>query len=71
MATKTKSDDSSKLTFEEALEGLEKSAEALKKDNNSLEFALKSFEEGIEFYNHCNKILTSAKQKIEVYNKNL
>ncbi|WP_037372275.1 exodeoxyribonuclease VII small subunit [Anaerovorax odorimutans] len=70
MAIKTKESDVSNLTFEEALEKLEKSAEALKKDGYSLEDAMKNFEEGIEYYNYCNKILTMAKQKIEVYNKN-
>ena len=63
MATKAK------LTFEEALEKLELSAENLRSDNVSLDDALKSFEQGIEYYNHCNKILDEAQQKIEVYNK--
>lgn len=57
------------LSFEEALLKLEASAECLKKDNVSLEEALKSFEEGIVYYNKCNDILNDAKQKIEVYSK--
>ncbi|QIB69409.1 exodeoxyribonuclease VII small subunit [Aminipila butyrica] len=57
------------LSFEEALEKLELSAEHLKSENVSLEDALKSFEEGIEYYNKCNDILSSAKQKIELYSK--
>ncbi|MBE6033909.1 exodeoxyribonuclease VII small subunit [Aminipila sp.] len=57
------------LSFEEALEKLELSAEALKNDNVSLEEALKSFEQGIEYYNKCNAILNNAKQKIEFYSK--
>lgn len=58
-----------KMTFEEALERLELSAENLRSENVSLDDALKSFEQGIEYYNHCNKILDEAKQKIEVFNK--
>ena len=57
------------LTFEEALGKLELSAENLRSDKVSLDDALESFEEGIEYYNYCNKILEEAKQKIEVYNK--
>lgn len=57
------------MTFEEALERLELSAENLRSENVSLDDALESFEQGIEYYNHCNKILDEAKQKIEVFNK--
>lgn len=57
------------LSFEEALEKLELSAEYLKSDQVSLEEALKSFEQGIEYYNKCNTILNNAKQKIEIYSK--
>ncbi|MBN7772522.1 exodeoxyribonuclease VII small subunit [Clostridium aminobutyricum] len=57
------------LSFEEALEKLEASAECLKSDQISLEEALKSFEKGIEYYNKCSSILNNAKQKIEVYSK--
>ena len=58
-----------KLTFEQALEKLEKSSENLKKENVTLEDALKNFEEGIAYYNQCSEILNSAKQKIETYSK--
>jgi len=58
-----------KPSFEEALTGLEKSAEDLRKENITLEAAIKSFEEGITHYKQCNEILSEAKQKIEVYSK--
>ena len=58
-----------KMTFEEALEKLEKSSENLKRENITLEEALKNFEEGIAYYNQCSEILNSAKQKIETYSK--
>jgi len=56
------------INFEEALSGLEKSAEDLKKEGTTLEAALKSYQQGIEYYNTCVEILNDAKQKIEFYN---
>lgn len=61
--------DKKKLTFEEALQNLEKSSESLKRDDISLEDALKNFEEGIAYYEQCSEILNNAKQKIETYSK--
>lgn len=58
-----------KLTFEKALQNLEKSSERLKRDDISLEDALKNFEEGIAYYEQCSEILNNAKQKIETYSK--
>lgn len=57
------------LTFEEALAGLEKAASDLSKSDVTLEETLKSFEQGIEYYTECNKILENAKQKITVYER--
>lgn len=57
-----------KLSFEEALNGLEKTAEELKKDGTTLEEAMVNYERGVEFYQHCIKILEEAKQKIEIFN---
>jgi len=58
-----------KMSFEEALAGLEKSADILKKDGTTLEAAMESFEQGIEYYNYCNDMLNDAKQKIEFFEK--
>lgn len=58
-----------KMSFEEALAGLEKSAEILKKDGTTLEAAMESFEQGIEYYNYCNEMLNDAKQKIEFFER--
>lgn len=58
-----------KLTFEEALQKLEKASENLKKDNISLEEAINNYEEGIAYYKECSEILNNAKQKIETYIK--
>lgn len=59
-----------KMSFEEALAELEKSAEILKKDGTTLEAAMQSYEQGMKYYNYCNEILNNAKQKIEIYRKN-
>lgn len=56
-------------TFEETLQKLEKASENLRKDNISLEEALKNYEEGIAYYKECSEILNKAKQKIETYSK--
>ena len=61
--------DKNRPVFEESLKKLETASENLKKDNISLEDALKNFEEGIKYYNECSEILNSAKQKIETYTK--
>lgn len=58
-----------KMSFEEALAKLEKTSENLKKDEITLEQALKEFESGIQYYNQCDAILKEAKQKVEVYSK--
>lgn len=58
-----------KMSFEEALAGLEHSAEILKKDGTTLEEAMQCFEKGVEYYRFCNEILSDAKQKIEFYDK--
>jgi exodeoxyribonuclease VII small subunit len=56
-------------SFEEALAGLERSVEALKGEGTTLESVVKSFEEGMTFYERCEAILREAKQKIEIYGK--
>lgn len=58
-----------KITFEEALAGLEKSAEALRKPGVALEEAMISFENGLKYYKKCQDILSDAKQKIEIYKR--
>lgn len=62
-------DKNNELSFEEALEGLEKSAEALKKEGTTLEEAMNSFENGIGYYKRCTELLKEARQKIQVYDK--
>ena len=62
-------EETQKISFEEALEGLEKSAEMLKSDGITLEEAMQNFEKGVKYYHYCNDILSHAKQQIEFYEK--
>ena len=55
--------------FEEALKGLEKSAQDLKKEGNTLDEALKAYEEGMKYSEQCSEILSEAKQKIQIYKR--
>jgi exodeoxyribonuclease VII small subunit len=64
-----RAEQSGETSFEEALAGLERSVEALKGEGTTLESVVKSFEEGMAFYDRCDAILKEAKQKIEVYGK--
>lgn len=57
------------ITFEAAMEHLEKAADNLKNDSITLEEALKNYEEGISYYKKCDEILRDAKQRIETYSK--
>jgi exodeoxyribonuclease VII small subunit len=57
------------ISFESALEKLEKAADNLKNDSLTLDDALKNYEEGIAYYKKCEEILQQAKQKIETYSK--
>ncbi len=56
-----------KMTFEQALDALEKCAEKLRDEEVPLEDAIKYFEEGLVHYKNCTEILSNAKQKIETY----
>ena len=62
-----KKTDGEKLSFEEALDGLEKAADLLKKEDTTLEDAIRQYEEGVKFYERCSEILDSAKQKIRIF----
>ena len=58
-------------SFEESLDTLEAITESLKDGNIPLKDMLKLYEEGIKYYKICYDILNSAKQQIEVYDKEL
>lgn len=56
-----------KISFENALSGLEQSADALKKEETTLEDAIKHYEDGVKYYECCSEILSTAKQKIQIF----
>lgn len=62
-------DKENAITFEAAMEKLEKAADNLKNDSITLEEALKNYEEGLAYYKKCDAILKDAKQRIETYSK--
>lgn len=55
------------LTFEQALQALETSADRLRSGQLSLEESVLVYNNSIMLYNHCRTILDQAKQKIEIY----
>lgn len=54
-----------KLSFEEAMEKLEKIVEKLESGELSLEESVKSFEEGIELSKLCKKKLEIAENRVK------
>ena len=54
------------LSFEKALEGLEKIAERLEAGDLELEAALAAFEEGVGLARRCAEQLRDAERRIEV-----
>ena len=55
------------MTFEEALEALEETAESLRSGRLSLEQSVEVYDKSILLYKRCKDILDKAKQKIEIY----
>ncbi len=57
------------MTFEESMKKLEQMSEKIRDERTSLDEAVKCYEEGIKCYKACEEILSSAKQKIEIYSE--
>jgi exodeoxyribonuclease VII small subunit len=57
------------LSFEEAFKRLEGILRELEKGQSSLEDSLHFYQEGVEYLYHCQYLLESAEQKIEVIQK--
>ena len=58
-----------KLSFEKAMEKLEKIVKRLESGDLKLEDALKAYEDGVLLSQHCNKILEEAEEKITMIKK--
>ena len=54
------------LTFEQAMEKLEKITSELEDENIDLDTSVKKFEEGMKLSQKCNKMLEDAEKKITV-----
>ena len=54
------------LSFEEAMQKLEKIADELEKDNLDLDTSVKKFEEGMKLSKKCNEMLQEAEKKITI-----
>lgn len=54
------------LTFEEAIENLEKIVGELETGKLSLDESVKKFEEGMKLSKHCNEILNNAEKEITI-----
>ena len=52
------------LSFEEALEKLEESAQILRNGDASLEKSVEIYNQSVEYYKQCLEILNNAKQKM-------
>ena len=57
--------DVSKLTFEQALDQLEKIVNDLERGDVELEESIKTYERGEALKKHCAKLLSAAEDKVE------
>ncbi|MGB2629806.1 MAG: exodeoxyribonuclease VII small subunit [Candidatus Omnitrophota bacterium] len=57
------------ISFEKALEKLEKTVEDLEAGDLSLEDSLKKYEEGVKLVRICQEKLSKAKEKIELLSR--
>ncbi len=58
-----------KLTFEQALETLEKTVAEIEEGKVSLEESIEKYAEGIKLIRQCRAILDRAEQKIQLLSK--
>ncbi len=65
MSKKNSPENIDKLSFEEAIERLEKTVQKLEKGELSLEDSLASFQEGIKLSRRCREILADAEYRVE------
>ncbi|HAP31739.1 MAG TPA: exodeoxyribonuclease VII small subunit [Firmicutes bacterium] len=55
-----------KLSFEEALDRLERLIAGMEKGDLSLEESLRLFQEGMELIRHCRKLLADSEYRVEI-----
>ena len=58
-----------KMTFEKAMEELEKIVRKLESDTVSLDESIAMFDKGVKLSDYCNKLLDEATLKVNILNK--
>lgn len=58
------------MTFEKAMEKLEKAVKALEEGDISLEKAFKKYEEGMKHSKYCQELLDKTEEKISLLTRN-
>lgn len=58
-----------KMTFEKAMDKLEKIVRKLESDTVSLDESIAMFDEGVKLSDYCNKLLDEATLKVNILNK--
>lgn len=58
-----------KITFEKAMEELEKIVRKLESDTVSLDESIAMFDKGVKLSDYCNKLLDEATLKVNILNK--
>ena len=61
----SKNKDIEKMTFEQALDELEKIVESLEQGNVPLDQSIAHYERGEALRNHCRKLLSAAEDRVE------
>jgi exodeoxyribonuclease VII small subunit len=64
--TSTKKATAKSMDFEQAFTQLEELVESLENNDLPLEEALKTFEQGIQLTQRCQKALNKAEQKVQI-----
>ncbi len=59
-----------KLSFEEAMDNLEKIVSNLESGELPLDKSLENFKQGVEMVNYCESLLDDAEKTINIYIKN-
>ncbi len=59
-----------KMTFEKAMEKLEKAVKDLEQGDLALEKAFKKYEEGMKYSKYCQELLNRTEEKISLLTKN-
>ena len=65
----TSSEKKKKITFEKAVEELEKIVDSMESGNLPLESSLKMYQRGVELLKSCHQQIAEVQQKVEILDK--